>query len=221
MVLLIFAAWENSRNANVVMAPRLGAIHRAFATQVGKGKSGAAITTIVGPQQGEQCLIAVDRQQPAIAQHKTTGCEIKSEATHFTQVVFHDVIPVNFNTAPQNVANPKSREPQYFLRRFCVKAARAKAFYLGPARIVKQNLSGRKKAPVLQGPRSIWRKASTACHLHPVNEQRAHGFGAVVVGIGSHGFNAFEHVAQVAGDGDFMHRKGDLAVLYPKAAGAA
>src|SRR6218665_88783 len=62
---------------------------------------------------------------------------------------------------------------------------------------------------------------STPRHLHPLHENRAHGLGAVVVGIRSHGRYAPEHVLEVAGDGDFMHRVGNLAALYPKAAGAA
>src|SRR6218665_3178009 len=62
---------------------------------------------------------------------------------------------------------------------------------------------------------------STPRHLHQLHENRAHGLGAVVVGIRSHGRYAPEHVLEVAGDGDFMHRVGNLAALYPKAAGAA
>src|SRR6218665_1797387 len=62
---------------------------------------------------------------------------------------------------------------------------------------------------------------STPRLLHPLHENRAHGLGAVVVGIRSHGRYAPEHVLEVAGDGDFMHRVGNLAALYPKAAGAA
>src|SRR6218665_1500978 len=46
---------------------------------------------------------------------------------------------------------------------------------------------------------------STPRHLHPLHENRAHGLGAVVVGIRSHGRYAPEHVLEVAGDGDFMH----------------
>src|SRR6218665_1926116 len=62
---------------------------------------------------------------------------------------------------------------------------------------------------------------STPRRLHPLHENRAPGLGAVVVGIRSHGRYAPEHVLEVAGDGDFMHRVGNLAALYPKAAGAA
>src|SRR6218665_847008 len=43
---------------------------------------------------------------------------------------------------------------------------------------------------------------STPRHLHPHHENRAHGLGAVVVGIRSHGRYAPEHVLEVAGDGD-------------------
>jgi len=67
--------------------------------------------------------------------------------------------------------------------------------------------------------RRLTRRSRTR-HLHAVHQNRAHGFGTVVVGVSAHGLNAHEHVFEVAGDGDFFHRKGDLAVLNPEARSA-
>src|SRR5450830_816409 len=63
--------------------------------------------------------------------------------------------------------------------------------------------------------------SSAAGHLHAVDQHRTDGLGAIGVGIGPDGLDALEHVLEVAGDGDLMHREGDAAVLDPEAAGAA
>src|SRR3569833_439091 len=65
------------------------------------------------------------------------------------------------------------------------------------------------------------RSDSGSGDLHPADQDRAHRLGAVVVDIGAHGLDAAEHVLEVAGDRDLLHREGDLAVLHPEATGAA
>src|SRR3569833_2573939 len=65
------------------------------------------------------------------------------------------------------------------------------------------------------------RSDSGSGDLHPADQDRAHRLGAVVVDIGAHGLDAAEHLLEVAGDRDLLHREGDLAVLHPEATGAA
>ena len=63
--------------------------------------------------------------------------------------------------------------------------------------------------------------ALRACDLHAIDQDRADGLGAVVVSVGAQRLQAQEHVLEIAGDGDLLHRKSDFALLYPKATRAA
>src|SRR5712692_804349 len=56
---------------------------------------------------------------------------------------------------------------------------------------------------------------------HVFDQDRAHRAAAAHHDIASHRGDAAEHVAQVARNGDLLHRKADLAALDPVAGGAA
>src|SRR5262245_20807983 len=56
---------------------------------------------------------------------------------------------------------------------------------------------------------------------HALDENRAAGAAAAHHDVVADGADAAEHVAQVAGDGDLLHREADLAALDPVAGGAA
>src|SRR5690349_22440811 len=60
-----------------------------------------------------------------------------------------------------------------------------------------------------------------ASNRHPVDEDRAARAPAAREDVGSDRDDALEHVAQIAGDGDFLHRELDLAAVDPVARGAA
>src|SRR5688572_16868177 len=56
---------------------------------------------------------------------------------------------------------------------------------------------------------------------HVVDQDRAAGAAAAHQHVAADGADALEDVAQVAGDGDLLHRVADLAALDPVAGGAA
>src|SRR6185503_7443831 len=58
-------------------------------------------------------------------------------------------------------------------------------------------------------------------YCHVLDQDRAAGAAAAHDHVAADGRDLLEHVAQVAGDGDFLHRIGDLAVFHPVAGGAA
>ena len=85
---------------------------------------------------------------------------------------------------------------------------------------------------VAGAPLPAWRQAfkglggfstSTAVtgDLHALNQHRAHGLAAVGVRVGTDADDLLEHLAEVAGDGDFLHRVLDDTVLDPVAGRAA
>ena len=58
-------------------------------------------------------------------------------------------------------------------------------------------------------------------HGHLFEQQGAGFVGAAVEGVVGGAGDVGQHVLQAAGDGDFLHGVGDLAVFHPKAGGAA
>src|SRR5690606_3425374 len=55
----------------------------------------------------------------------------------------------------------------------------------------------------------------------PLYQYRSGTDAAAFLDIAAHGDDLPEHVAQVAGDGHFLHRELDLAIFHPVTAGAA
>src|SRR5438045_9518173 len=60
-----------------------------------------------------------------------------------------------------------------------------------------------------------------ACDRHALQQDRAARASAAHQHVGSDLADSLEHVAQVAGDGDLLHREADLATFDPVAGGAA
>ena len=56
-------------------------------------------------------------------------------------------------------------------------------------------------------------------HRHPADEHRRAADVAAYVHIVAHADDVAEHVLQIGRDGDFVHRKGDLAVFDPESSG--
>src|SRR3970040_412167 len=83
-------------------------------------------------------------------------------------------------------------------------------------------------ASSMQGPCRRWtsktRRSSLRlrpCNRHVLHQHRATAARTAHHEVAAGARDAAEHVAQVAGDGDFLHRVGDLALLHPVAGRAA
>src|SRR6185436_18974448 len=84
----------------------------------------------------------------------------------------------------------------------------------------KFSLSTQPRFPGFRGFRPITQqhpaRVSFPRNGHPLDQHRAGLPGAAYHHVGSDCDDAAEHVLEIAGNRDFLHRKGDLAVLHPE-----